>query len=767
MLLPIGLEDSTVHRIPYVSAAFAAACFAVFIPTWILVDRSEDVAIKRLTELARYMEERPNVAMPPACKDVLGDRRSFMEDDDDEDRPHGGPPMRAADPVEQDHANSLCQSFLDSAGNKAFRKWGLVPSKGLAQKGLVTHLFLHAGWLHILFNLFFLYLCAPFLEDVWSRRFFLPFLLLAGAFSGVAQYALSPGSTVPIVGASGAVAACMGAFSSRFAQRRVKMLFWSGIIIRTFYLPAWAFGGLWFARELADLVWSGSSSGVALASHVGGFLAGLATALAVHWSGYEKNVLSLRVEGLEPAAPIHPVLKEALGHKEKKKWMLARGAYRKYTEEFPQATEGWWGSVECALQQKDIPGAHRDVERLVALLLAKKDDEGLLQLLGEFGPSLDPSRVKPATSLALGRALLAVAPGDAAVWLAAAADSGDPRGDDDAQEALITLGEMELENIRDAQRARTTAQRALNRPVLTPQRRERAQALLARTKDLSSGIELSMPAPQPSMELDLSTDDGGVDENGRPAWMASASEFVSHAPSAGVGVPETWAPPAAAAAPQWPPAAPAWPPPAATAPAPVPAWPPPAAAAPAPVPAWPAPAATAPAPPAPWAAPAPSPFQASGAVAPPTFTVCKLVGRDGATFRVEPIGGVGGAMALDPAALAAFRMALVASMPAAAGSTRANILVMDLEHHAAPGQPRRVLRLASDQLGLSTVAVPGLSPKDAWRAWVQDVITRSGLPAPAGFPDGGYPRFGDLIQLEAAWYAAPSAAANTSGFDLF
>jgi hypothetical protein len=151
---------------------------------------------------------------------------------------------------------------------------------------------------------------------------------------------------------------------------------------------------------------------------------------------------------------------------------------------------------------------------------------------------------------------------------------------------------------------------------------------------------------------------------------------------------------------------------------------------------------------------------------PPRFLWCRLAGRDGAQYRLEPVEG-GPSFDLAADRLTGVRMALLATLPSTAAQPRHNILVIDIQEHALPGQPLRVLRLASDQLGLATVASPGVAPREALHQWVKDVTARAGLPPPSGFPDGGYPRFADLMALERAWYPAGGAPQAPKAFDTF
>jgi membrane associated rhomboid family serine protease len=188
------------------------------------------------------------------------------------------------------------QVSISPAANEAFIKtYGLVPSKisaALAGKHytlrealepLFTCMFLHGGFLHILGNMWFLWIFGANVEDRLSP---LPYLLLyvvTGIGSGITQTLFSWGSHVPSIGASGAISGVLGAYIVFFPGSRILTLIPLLIIFFTAHIPAWIFIGLWFVMQfLSGLGSLGavSSGGVAWWAHVGGFLLGVLLAWA-------------------------------------------------------------------------------------------------------------------------------------------------------------------------------------------------------------------------------------------------------------------------------------------------------------------------------------------------------------------------------------------------------------------------------------------------------------------------------------------------------
>jgi membrane associated rhomboid family serine protease len=144
---------------------------------------------------------------------------------------------------------------------------------------ILTSMFMHGGWLHIIGNMWFLWIFGDNVEDAMGHVKYLVFYLLGGAVAAAAQILATPSSSFPMVGASGAIAAVLGAYLILYPHARVKCLFILIIFITTIWLPAWLLLGLWFLSQF--LVPMGS--GVAWMAHVGGFVAGLALVKLFAW----------------------------------------------------------------------------------------------------------------------------------------------------------------------------------------------------------------------------------------------------------------------------------------------------------------------------------------------------------------------------------------------------------------------------------------------------------------------------------------------------
>ncbi len=184
-------------------------------------------------------------------------------------------------------------------------QWGLVPAQltldartgslvGLDTLDLVTSQFLHGGFLHLLTNMLFLWIFGNNVEDRLGRVGFLAFYLAGGVVAGLAQVWTDPQSTVPMVGASGAIAATLGAYLILFPRARVTSLVFLGFFYQLIDVPAVIVLAFWFVLQLIDgLASLGADVDIAFFAHIGGFLFGVAVALVVRTVSGRRDVAAM------------------------------------------------------------------------------------------------------------------------------------------------------------------------------------------------------------------------------------------------------------------------------------------------------------------------------------------------------------------------------------------------------------------------------------------------------------------------------------------
>jgi membrane associated rhomboid family serine protease len=178
--------------------------------------------------------------------------------------------------------------FLELTGGDAFvQRWSVIPADIVAGHNritILTSMFMHGGWMHIIGNMVFLWAFGPAIEDAMGHLRYLVFYLLGGVVASLAQIAAASSSTVPSLGASGAIAAVMGAFLITYPRDRIRTLLFLGWFIQVTVLPASLLIGIWFVIQLFSQVGSvvttqsGQSGGVAYMAHIGGLIFGFVTA---------------------------------------------------------------------------------------------------------------------------------------------------------------------------------------------------------------------------------------------------------------------------------------------------------------------------------------------------------------------------------------------------------------------------------------------------------------------------------------------------------
>lgn len=179
------------------------------------------------------------------------------------------------------------QLMLDAAGSLdlIIYRAGVVPaeitSNPLSPELLTifTSMFLHGGWTHLLGNMLYLWIFGDNIEDRLGHLRFLIFYLLGGVVAALFQVVFNPNSFVPMIGASGAIAAVLGAYLLEYPSARVRSLLFLGYFVRFVNIPAIIVLGMWFIIQFFNGFMSLSAydagGGVAYLAHVGGFIAGL------------------------------------------------------------------------------------------------------------------------------------------------------------------------------------------------------------------------------------------------------------------------------------------------------------------------------------------------------------------------------------------------------------------------------------------------------------------------------------------------------------
>ncbi len=297
MLLPIRHENMSARRWPIITFALIAINVVAFLATYPAMEEQGP----RLSEVKAHVlilaAMHPDLNLPPeeqqlvasfkehnpnAWTEIQQPNREVFDAWDAKIREETGPQAL------QSEMDSLATQYSQLEAASIAEKYAFVPAHP-QPLAYITANFLHGGWLHLIGNMWFLWLAGFVLEDAWGRSLYSIVYFIAGAAALQFHAWANPGSIVPALGASGAVAALMGAFLVRFPKMKIEMAWLFFFRFYRFKAPAYTLLPLWLLMEVFYGTLSGQSGGVAHWAHVGGFAFGVLAALALQHSGLEQK----------------------------------------------------------------------------------------------------------------------------------------------------------------------------------------------------------------------------------------------------------------------------------------------------------------------------------------------------------------------------------------------------------------------------------------------------------------------------------------------
>jgi membrane associated rhomboid family serine protease len=192
-------------------------------------------------------------------------------------------------------------------GDRFVNAWSVIPYRvthGQHTITLLTSMFMHASWMHIIGNMIFLWAFGPAMEDAMGHFSYLVFYLAGGLIAMMSQVLGDPASHVPCLGASGAIAAIMGAFIVTFPRDRIRTVVWILIFFPVTYIPAIVLIGFWFLIQVFDygVVADAKTGGVAYLAHIAGFAFGVVLSRMF----IDKNRITFSRGPYPPYPPRHP-----------------------------------------------------------------------------------------------------------------------------------------------------------------------------------------------------------------------------------------------------------------------------------------------------------------------------------------------------------------------------------------------------------------------------------------------------------------------------
>lgn len=305
MIIPLDHENSTVRRLPWITFAIMAICLIVHIIVSIDLNKREKELEIAAREFLEYYVQYPFLELDPEILNLIfGERLAEQAKEQIEIlREEASREVHLFQERRQEELNQLSQKLKTVIVNIPYRKYGFIPVKR-SFLALLTYMFIHSGWFHLIGNLLFLYVTGPFIEDVWGRPIYTAFYLIMGVGSALMFAQHYPDFAGPLIGASGAVAGVMGAFLILYWRTKIRFLFIliPLIFIRgTFKAPAWLMLPLWFLLEffnakVMDAINPQGGGGVAHWAHVWGFVFGVVAAVGMKYFKIEEKYVRPKID---------------------------------------------------------------------------------------------------------------------------------------------------------------------------------------------------------------------------------------------------------------------------------------------------------------------------------------------------------------------------------------------------------------------------------------------------------------------------------------
>jgi len=400
MLVPIGHENMTARRWPVITIGLIVINVVVFLFTIGSIDEQAPALGQAKAHILILAALHPELKLQPEAQNLVD---SFKQSHPAQWTQIQNPyrdiidaydaKVRLMDDPEQLQKEMDAQSaeYVKVSSASLAEKYAFVPAKPNPISYLTAN-FLHGGWLHLIGNMWFLWLAGFVLEDAWGRWLYSAFYLVAGA-AALQFYAWSnPGSITPTLGASGAVAALMGAFLVRFPNMKIEMAWLFFFRLFRFKAAAYWLLPLWLLMEMFYGSLFGSASGVAHWAHVGGFMFGALVAFGLQHTSLEQKHNKAIEEKLAWTADTE--IEQASSLMDRGQLEAASATLTNHVAVKPDSLDAWNLLKQIHWQKQETAAFHEATMKTCALHLkarnpeaAWKDYEEFLHTGGEAAPA--------------------------------------------------------------------------------------------------------------------------------------------------------------------------------------------------------------------------------------------------------------------------------------------------------------------------------------------------------------------------------------------
>jgi len=395
MLIPIRHENMSARRWPIITLGLIAVNVIVFLFTHFNMEEQGAKAAKARQHIIMLAAMHPELKMPQDVDDMVAAFRTrnlrlwnYIKQGNRDVEDAWDARIRLLDDEQklQEEMDSLATEWEALSADSVIDNYAYVP----AHPRLISYVtanFLHGGWLHLIGNMWFLWLAGFVLEDAWGRIIYSIVYFVAGAAALKFHALTDPGSMTPLVGASGAVAALMGGFLVRFPKMKIEMRWILGI--RSLFRGGYAFSAsaywllpLWLLMEVFYGSISGQAGGVAHWAHVGGFLFGAVAAVALKYSGLEHKA-NQAIEA-KTSWTIDPEITQSTDLMERGQLDQAAEILKQFVASKPDSVDGWNLLQQIYWRKGETECCHEALVKLCAAHIRAREPELALQSFDEF-----------------------------------------------------------------------------------------------------------------------------------------------------------------------------------------------------------------------------------------------------------------------------------------------------------------------------------------------------------------------------------------------
>lgn len=409
IIIPLRHERMSTRRLPIVTFAIIALNVIAFLATnWKIEDQRQALGSCK-AHLLMLSAMHPELQVPPESAGfVTNFQKSNPEVWEQLKHPERSVEdawdarIRMTEETEglQGEMNTLSLQYTKLKSESITEQYAFIPASHSAIS-YVTANFLHGGWLHLIGNMWFLWLAGFVLEDAWGRGIYTAVYLISGAVALQFHAWMYPNSIVPTLGASGSVAALMGAFLVCFPKLKIEMAWLFGFRLRKFQMAAVWLLPMWLFMEVFDGFLLGQASGVAHWAHVGGFVFGALAALGIRYSGLENKMNAAIEEKI--GITNDPEIAEATELMHRFKTDEALAILQPYFEQHADSIDACLLLQQAYFRKGDMEAHRTALAKLCELHLNAREYEAAWKDYEEFLEA-DGSGLPPATWFELCRA---------------------------------------------------------------------------------------------------------------------------------------------------------------------------------------------------------------------------------------------------------------------------------------------------------------------------------------------------------------------------